>query len=202
MRQMQGRDMIRFFVAPVLALFLGACAGDFGSTVAGAVGPPVPRDYDVVSFSVTVPDTLEVSEANVYYPGADIVWRGEPISDRRAQVKAIFDEAIAQGVSARDGDRAVRVAVEVRRFHSVTELARYTVGGVHSIRFVLTVFDAADGQIIEGPRLVAADLDAFGGEAALRADRAGQTQRVRVVAHLRRTFAGLLADRPNPDGGA
>ena len=53
--------------------------------------------YDVVAVNVDVPKTLKVSEANMYYPVADIVWRGEPRGDRHAQVKAIFQEAFAAG---------------------------------------------------------------------------------------------------------
>ncbi len=177
----------------LLPASLAACA-ETGSRDLGGLPPPTVRDYDVIGLSVTVPRSLEVSEANVYYPGSDIVWRGDPPGDRYEQVRSIFETGMGRGIRALNGSRKVKVAVEVRRFHSVTEKARYSVGGVHSIRFVLTVFDASTGQVIEGPRLVSADLNAFGGEQAIAADRAGQTQKVRVTDHLARVIRQQLGD--------
>ena len=46
-----------------------------GST--SEVSEPVIRDYALVSAKISIPRTLKVSEANMYYPMADIVWRGE-----------------------------------------------------------------------------------------------------------------------------
>jgi hypothetical protein len=48
----------------------------------------------------------------------------------------------------------------------------------------MQIRDFATGQIIGEPRLIKADLDAFGGKDALRADARGQTQKVRVTNHL------------------
>ncbi len=178
-------------------LGLAACSSGTSNFETGGTPAPPVRDYDVVSLDITVPRTLEVSEENLYYPGSDIVWRGEPLGDRYDQVQAIFEDGMGRGVRALNGRRRVRVTVGVRRFHSLTEKARYTVGGIHSIRFVITVFDARTGDLIEGPRFVAADLEAFGGEVALRAERAGQTQRVRVTDHLSRVIQQQLGD-PSP----
>jgi hypothetical protein len=179
------------------ACFLAACAAPLRDRDIGGVVPPKVRDYDVVSLTVEVPRTLTVSEENVYYPGADIVWRGEPYGDRYQQVQRIFEEGMRRGADSLSGSRDVRVRVEVRRFHSLTEKARYTVGGVHSIRFVLTVTDARTGEVIEGPRLVSADARALGGAQAMAADRAGQTERVMVVDHLARVIVAELRD-PSP----
>lgn len=181
-------------VIVLVPLWLAGCVAQDATTSSAGIAAPDSRDYDVVDLTVTVPRTLTVSEANVYYPSADIVWRGEPQGDRYAQIQRIFEDGFGRGVRSLDGARDVTVDVEVRRFHSVTERARYSVGGVHSIRFVLTVRNARTAEVVEGPRLVAADLAALGGERALRADRAGQTQRVRLVDHLARVAVAELGD--------
>jgi hypothetical protein len=185
-------DRRSFIILAPLAL--AACGATTGTRELGGIAAPDVRDYNVVDLDVTVPRTLEVSEQNLYYPGSDIVWRGEPMGDRYEQVQAIFEDGMGRGVREIDGSRDVRVAIEVRRFHSLTEKARYTTGGVHSIRFIITVYDAGTGNPIEGPRLVAADLDAYGGDVALQAERAGQTQRVRVTDHLSRVIQQQLGD--------
>lgn len=150
---------------------------------------PVPATaFNVQDVRVSVPDTLSVSEANVYYPTADIVWREGVYGDRHVQVAAIFDEAMTRGVNALNGKRAIYVDVEVKRFHSLTERARYTVGGVHSIIFALTLRDVQTGMTIGEPRLINASLKAFGGKRAVAAEHRGITQKSRIMSHL----AGLI----------
>lgn len=180
----------------LLPLGLSACASPFRDVDIGGVAPPATRDYDVVSLNVTVPRNLVVSEENVFYPSADIVWRGEPYGDRYAQVQRIFEDGMRAGARTLDGARPVNVEVEVRRFHSLTEKARFTVGGVHSIRFLITVTDARTGEVVEGPRFVSADREALGGQRAIEADRAGQTERVMVVNHLAGVAVRELGDGP------
>lgn len=141
--------------------------------------------YDVREINVTVPRDLSVSEANMFYPMADIVWRGEPRGDRHAQVQAIFLESFGLGTGQMKNGPPVIVDAEVTRFHSLTEKTRYTVGGMHSIRFNLTVRDAETGAVIDGPRLVLADVAAAGGSRAIAEDQAGRTQRVVIVERLR-----------------
>lgn len=140
--------------------------------------------YDVRGVKVSVPRTLKVSEANVYYPLADVVWRGEPLGDRHLQVESIFDEALFRATGPMKQGRPATVEVEITRFHGVTEKTRYTMGGVYSLRFNLTVRDADTGQIIDGPRVVVADTKASGGVQALREEQMGLTQRVVVVNRL------------------
>lgn len=151
-----------------------------GST---AVTIPV-TDVRVEEINISVPRSLTVSEANRYLPGGDIVWRGDPIGDRHAQVQAIFKTAFDRGTQTLDGRIPVVLDVEVKRFHAMTEKARYTVGGVHSITFDLMVRDATTGALLREPRTVRADLDGFGGRQALLADARGHTQKVRITAHL------------------
>jgi hypothetical protein len=139
-----------------------------------------------------------VSEANVFYPIADVVWRGEPRGDRYAQVERIFQEAAAEASGPMTHGRAVNVVIEVTRFHCLTEKTRYTVGGTHALHFTLTVTDAATGQVIDGPRAVVADIKASGGAQAIAEDQMGQTQRVVVVARLaeviRRELSAQVTD--------
>ena len=182
----------------VAAVGLAACQSASVARDLGGVETPAVRSYNVARLEIDVPAALTVSERNLVYPGADIVWRGEPPGDRHRQVRRIFEDGMAPGAAALDGDRDVTVDIEVVRFHSLTERARYGIGGVHSIRYILTVRDAASGEIVEGPRRVATDLAAFGGERALQAERAGQTQRVRIVDHLRQDIRRQLGDTP-PD---
>lgn len=150
----------------------------------------------VAGISVRVPQTLTVTEANGYYPRADIVWRGDDLGDRRQQVKTIFEEAFSKGTQTFDGTRAVIVDVQVKRFHSLTERARERVGGVHNMEFFLTVYDAETGDVVLPTRLVEANLPALGGVAAIEAVQRGQTQRVRVTTYLSMVIQDELRKRP------
>jgi len=140
--------------------------------------------YDVQAVNVIVPRSLQVSEANTFLPKADIVWRGDAPGNRYEQVKAIFDTAMARGTAAMHSGPKVVVDIEVTRFHCLTEKTRFTVGGVHSMHFLLTVRDAATGAILQGPRPVVADIKASGGSRALAEDYAGRTQKVVVTERL------------------
>lgn len=156
-------------------------AGAGSELPAIAVSPSV---VDIVDINVSVPPSLKVSEENGYYPSGDIVWRGEPVGDRHLQVKTIFEEGLAQGVSGIGGVVPATLNIKVERFHGVTEKTRYTFGGVHSIRFAMELRHAETGQLLSDPKTVKANLKAFGGQRAVDADLQGQTQRVRIVAHL------------------
>lgn len=154
--------------------------------------------YAVKEVRVSVPRDLTVSEANLYYPVADIVWRGEPRGDRHAQVQAIVEEAMAKGTRRMHKGPAVVVDVTVRRFHALTEKTRYSFGGVHSIRFDLTVRDAETGRIIEGPRLVVGDVEGAGGKRAIEEEARGLTQRLVIVHNLAHTILRELSLRREP----
>ncbi|MDP2079763.1 MAG: DUF6778 family protein [Pseudotabrizicola sp.] len=163
--------------------------------VSGDVRQVLAAQYDVEDIRISVPSKLKVSEANMFYPVADIVWRGEPMGNRHAQVMSIFKEAMDRGTHTMNTGRKVVVDVEVARFHSVTEKTRYTVGGTHSMRFILTVRDAATGAVIDGPRLVAADAKAAGGAQAVAEEQMGRTQRVVVVERLASAIRAELSAR-------
>lgn len=155
--------------------------------------------YRIRKISVDVPRSLVVTESNRYYPGADIVWREDPIGDRHKQVKAIFESAFARGAKQINGLEPVDIQVEVQRFHALTERARYTVGGVHAITFTLQVRDPKTGEALGEPKRVRADLKAFGGEQAIKAEQSGQTQKVRITNHLAEVLRQEFMD---PDGHA
>lgn len=138
----------------------------------------------VETVTVRVPRSLRVSESNSFLPAGDIVWRGDPIGDRHAQVQTLVETALQRGVAPLDGDVPVNLDVEVLRFHALTEKARYTTGGTHAITFNLTVTSADTDVVLMPMRRVRADLPAFGGQQALNAEMRGQTQKVRISNHL------------------
>lgn len=197
-------------LAPVA--LLAACAGGepvTRSTGGGPVGFAAITEaapgsamfqplYDVREVRVTVPGTLVVSEANLFYPVADIVWRGEPRGDRHEQVRQIVTEAFGFGTAGMRQGPGVIVEAQVRRFHALTEKTRYTTGGVHAIRFDLTVRDAQTGAILDGPRFVIADVNAAGGRRAIEEDQQGRTQRVVIVEHLAQVIRRELSRRVDP----
>lgn len=150
------------------------------------------RDWRVADVRVVVPAKLVVSEANVYYPIADIVWRGDPIGDRYEQVAAIFETSVTRGVQHLRGSRPVLLDISVTRFHSLTEKTRYSVGGTHSISYFMTVRDPSTKNVLAGPVLVRADIKAVGGQEALMADAKGETQKKVILEHLEQTTRNFL----------
>jgi hypothetical protein len=154
--------------------------------------------YTIADVRVAVPRALRVSEANVFYPVADIVWRGDAPGDRHQQIGAIFQAAAQQAAASMTGPRPARLQIEIVRFHGVTEKTRYTIGGTHNMVFDLTVVDASTGAVIDGPRRVKADARAAGGQAAIAEEQAGRTQKVvvteKLVETLRRELSGPVTD--------
>ncbi|MBM3615172.1 MAG: hypothetical protein FJX28_06995 [Alphaproteobacteria bacterium] len=140
--------------------------------------------YDIEAIRIVVPRSLKVSEANTFKPRADIVWRGEPLGDRHAQVTAIFQEAMTVGTAPLQTGRKADLEIQVIRFHALTEKTRYTFGGMHEMRFVMTLRDSGTGAVLDGPREVVADIKASGGSAAIAEEQAGRTQRVVTVERL------------------
>jgi len=87
----------------------------------------------------------------------------------------------------------VIVDVDVKRFHALTEKTRYTVGGVHSITFELTVRNPLTGDLLVPTREIQADLRGFGGSRAIQAEQAGMTQKVRITQHIANVIAQELS---------
>lgn len=211
---------LRVFAVLAIAAALSGCAAvDTASRSAGllpletAASPltDLPRQgheveaepYNVTAVNVIVPETLTVSEANTYFPKADIVWREDPLGDRHEQVRAIVQSAAERGAAAHTAGRDVLVGIQVIRFHALTEKTRYTIGGTHDIHFYLTVRDAATGAKLGAPRRIETELKAFGGAAALKAMSRGETQKVRITEHLSALIDGALGMlEPLADGAA
>jgi hypothetical protein len=198
---------LKLIFALVASAALTACAGAPIETTRNApatasaeqlASAPVPTSFKIESVVVNVPRTLVVSERNRFYPGGDIVWREDPLGDRHVQVQKIVEAAMVQGVrNLTPGTVPAVLHIEMTRFHALTEKARYTVGGVHSLQFMLTLVDPVTGQLFAEPKFVKADFDALGGQAAVRAEQAGQTQKVRITNHL----AGVIQAELTQPGG-
>lgn len=167
-----------------------------GSNGAGVAAPIAAAPYAIDHVSIDVPRNLRVSEANTWHPNADIVWHGEPYGDRYEQVGAIFRDAFGTATSGMTQGRSVDVSIQVTYFHCLTEKTRYTFGGVHSMHFILTVRDAATGQVIDGPRKVMADVRGSGGARAIAEEERGITQRVVVVSKLVEVIRRELTSAP------
>ena len=157
----------------------------------------VVRDYSLHAIRFAAPADMRVSEANSYYPIADVVWRGDPLGNRLEQISSIFQTSVTAAGETLTGSVPVIVDVELVRFHSLTERTRYSVGGVHSIKFDLTVRDATTGAVLEQTRRINGDLAALGGYAAVAADNQGQGQKVRITTHLTQLFADELSGMTN-----
>lgn len=184
-------------VAILLVGGLGACAGTSQTsrnltpnyTSSDGAGNPtgvmaVTTSVAIKGFEISVPQGLKVSEANVMVPVADIVWRGDPLGDRHAQVAAIFQAAALQATGDLTEGRGVILALEVTRFHALTEKARYLTGGNYALHFMMTLRDAETGIVIDGPREVVADVRASGGMRAIAEDNAGRTEKVVITERL------------------
>lgn len=173
-----------------LGAMVSACASVDTATRNARFEPEPPGFVQVLpsitvgEINVMVPETLKVSERNSYLPGGDIVWRGDAAGNRHEQVKAIFDTAFTQGTETLEGVVNVGLDVRVERFHALTQKARYTTGGIHSITFAIRIRDLATGAVIGEPRSIKADLDGFGGQKAIEAESIGLTQKVRITQHL------------------
>ncbi|MEM6939305.1 MAG: DUF6778 family protein [Pseudomonadota bacterium] len=185
---------VRNLALSILIVALAACAPGprnapdtlaFASIDAPDAATPAPS-YSVRAITVDVPLSLRISEANTYYPFADIVWRGDPMGDRRRQLKAIFETAFSRGTQSMRGGQEIILDVRLKRFHALSDRVRLSVGGAHHIVFDLALRDAETGILIAPAREVNVRLKALGGMQAVRAERRGQTQKVRIIGFLAR----------------
>lgn len=184
-----------------LVVALSACGRDTAPPVDLVAVRPI---YDVQSVSVLVPRDLTVSDANLLYPVADIVWTEEAPGDRHTQVAAILTDALTEATSRTNSDAAAArrdavVQLELHRFHALSRMARELTGGVHNIVFTLHVTDPSTGQPITEPKRVETSLRALGGARAAAARARGETERNRIVLHLANLLRGELSEkRPVP----
>ncbi len=192
-------------LALTAATFLGACAS--GVTTRNVPLESTPTSnvsrigikssqsamWRIEDVRVNVPDTLSVTEANLYVPPTDIVWREDPYGDRREQVRKILDLAVSQAALGMDGGEPVYLDIELKKFHALSQKARATIGGRHTIVFEVTVKDVATGLVLVGPFSVSIKLKAYGGQRAIDAEMRGETQKVRIsreITNVMRTYLG------------
>ncbi|KIC44941.1 hypothetical protein RA29_21095 [Tateyamaria sp. ANG-S1] len=191
----------RLALVGLCALALSACERKWETSYNQNPTPEQSAAWRLNAVSVDVPRTLTVSEAdNFSAADGDIVWRGEPPGDRYIQVQRIMQEAVETGAATLSSHgRPVNVNVTVNQFHALTEMARarLTVSGVHNINFDIAVVDARTGAVLASEAGVSADLVAFSGQDAVRAEAAGQSQRVRIVSHVSNVVAGWLGTGPD-----
>lgn len=141
---------------------------------------------------VSVPQSLRVSEENLYLPDADIVWREDPFGDRREQVRVIVDMGASQAVLGLDGKEPVYLDIEVKRFHALTQKARATTGGHHAVTLEVTIRDVDTDVVIVDPFEVAFRLPAYGGRKAIQAEMRGETQKVRIIREINSVMRSKL----------
>lgn len=176
--------MLRRFV--LVTLFLGAVAACTGTRTPVFPEVSVIRDYELHGVTFSARADLTVSESNVYYPRADIVWRGDEPGNRLMQVQSIFAEAADRTVGQVGGSRPVKVDIVLERFHGLSERAQFLFGGFFTVDFLMTVRDATTGAVIEPQRRVSRSMTLSGGDAAVQRENAGQTQRVIMTDFLAR----------------
>lgn len=172
----------RLFVLVISVFALTACAAQ--NPFSASQAAQVERSYAINAFEFVAPDDLTVSEAEGYYPFADVVWRGDTPGPRVPQIEAMFETAVERNVPVLAGDTPVAIRIDLVRFHGVTDRTRYSVGGVYNIVFDLTVTDARSGTLLEPKRRISGNLKAPGGSQAAALERDGFTQKVSVTGYL------------------
>ena len=92
---------------------------------------------------------------------------GHPAPGSYAQFGAILLAAATDANTPMVQGRPVTITLTLTKFHALTEKTRYTVGGVHSMHFLMTVRDVETRAILQGPRLIVADVHGAGGARAM-----------------------------------
>ena len=144
--------------------------------------------YNVTAVNVLVPRNLVVSEDNSFKPAADIVWHGEALGNRYAQVEKLMRDGINVGAGfyragsdsagSDSAGRTVVIDVQVVRFHALTQKTRASFGGKHELIYAFILRDAATGEVLRLVPRVNATVRAAGGAAAQAEDAIGRTQAV------------------------
>lgn len=208
----------KFLVSIAVAgiLLVSACTKSWKTDYANPVDPQRTKTWRIVAVDVRVPGSLTVSEANLYAPNADIVWREDPLaaetdrettaSIRRQQVDDIMTKAVWRGTRTfsrkSGGTRPVTLRITMQRFHALSQKARIKLNrsGVHNITFSAQFVDHRTGTTLTKPERIDADLYAFVGKDAHNAEVRGQTQRVRISDHVANVINGWLGHGPDVRG--
>jgi len=197
---------VKMILAITAATFLGACSNvattrnapmeitPTSSIASVGIKSSQSVSWHIQEVRVNVPETLSVSEANLYMPPSDIVWREDPYGDRRLQVQNIIDLAVSQAAIDMQGNEPVYLDIDLKRFHALSQKARATVGGQHTIFFEVNVRDVATDTDLVDPFQVQIKLNAFGGQKAIDAEIQGETQKVRItreITSVMRNYLGM-----------
>jgi len=191
----------RIALTGLASLLLTACVGGGGQfkTEYDPLSADVTRNWRLADVRVSVPESLRISEEETLIPNADIVWREDPIGDRRAQVATIMKAAVAKGARGLRGARGVVIEVTVTRFHAMTWRAEQSEAdwGVHNIRFDARVVDARTGEELLPMTHIDAEFPALSGAKMREARARGITQKSMITAHVANTIAGWLGIGPD-----
>ena len=153
----------------------------------------VTAGWHIDEVNVFVPDDLTTTEENRMFPRADVVWHGEALGDRFEQVAAILNEGITKGTHSLTGPRHMDLDVRLVEFHAVSPIAvSRAPTAVHNIQFVIHARDNITGEIVAGPDMIVAQIEAYTGAFAAAAAAEGRGQRVRIVEHLEQVTKGWL----------
>lgn len=194
--------MIKSWILPiVMAVGLSGCVST-NTFFPEPLREDLTYNWRVVDVQASVPRTLTTTTANGQMPDVDLIWREDGPGDVYGQIEVIMEEAMAQAAlrfhAPIKGTRNVIIKTEQVQFHSLTERARSNIGGIHNVDFILTVIDAATGEVLAGPASIEADVTAFGGAQAEAAVALGQTMRVRIIQRVSdviATYLGIAGDR-------
>ncbi len=191
-------NLITKLLAGMLLVLLGACSGQWETNYDEPLSTDVSRSWLVKGVQVVVPDALTTSEQNSFAPNFDIVWHGDPVGDRKAQVTEILRAGISRGASSLRGPVPVTLQVILIRFHAVTPLAvSRAPAAVHDIAYTVQAFNSA-GQPVSEQVFIRADIEAFVGTQAIVAAQTGETQKKRITDHLADVTAGWLGIGADP----
>lgn len=205
LRQKQGifSNGLRWGLVMAACALIAGCSGQW-RTEYEKLDAAKAQSWRVSAVSVSVPSSLSVSDANVLAPNADIVWHGDPPGDRRAQVKAIMEQAARAASSPLRGPVDAQLNIVVAEFHGVTPTAiARAPGAVHNIQFTAQIVDRQTNAPITAPMKIRADLPAIVGSAAYynQASLTGEDQKTRVTRHITQTLRGWLGVGPDNRGG-
>jgi len=189
------RRIAAFF--PVLFL-AAACTSEWATDYGEPLDRSVTGNWRITRVSVSVPDTLTVSEENRFAPNADIVWHGDLPGDRRAQVRTIVSQAARKATSGLNGSQNAELVIAVTKFHSVTPITMARAPeAVHDITMTAQVRDRQSGAALTPPTLIRADLPALVREDALQAEQFGIPQKEQISRHITAVFKGWLGIGPD-----
>ncbi len=195
------RRLRNWFVTLPALFVLAACSGQWATDYGEPLDIAVSGDWKIHDVTVTVPETLTVSERNTYTPNADIVWHGDPPGDRYQQVYDIVHAAGHQAIADTKGSQNARLNIEVVQFHGITPITRRRAPeAVHNVKLIAQVVSMDTGAALTPATQIRADLPALTGSAAVYADQYGPSQKKRISDHLVATLRGWLGLGPDIRG--